>query len=101
MTVRTAAASLGDVAERLDETLKARVEARDPVLERVHPDVRRAPGEDEKPQLRHGVREGGRIEALAQLADEVARGELQLARLAAVGGELAWVVALDDGDERL
>ena len=53
------------------------------------------------PQLRDGVREGRRFEALLQLVDEIPRGELQLAHLAAVGWELAGVVALDDGDERL
>ena len=81
-----AAARLGDVAERADQTLKPRVEARDPVRKRIHPGVRRAPGEDEMPQLRDGVGEGWRIEALLQLADEVARGELQLAHLAGVVG---------------
>ena len=42
----------------------------------------------------------GGVEALLQLADEVAAGELQLAHLAGVRWELAWVVALDHGDER-
>ena len=97
----TSAAGLGDVGERPDQAFEARVEARHPVEEGVHARVGRAPREDEMPQLRDGVREGGRVEALLQLADEVAGGEHQLAHLAAVGGELAGVVALDDGDERL